>query len=84
MTVERLVVIALVAVGAWTVASFLACLWVAAAMRRDDDVPTRAEDDVQPWDSRTVTLADGVSVTVSSGGQATISDAAPFENRWQN
>ena len=79
----RIVILALVAIGCWIVAAFLAWLWVAAALRRDDDEPHQeVEDDVQPWDSRTVTLADGVSVTISSG--PTISDTAPAEHRWQN
>ena len=64
----RLVVIALVAVGCWTLSAALAWLWVYAALRRDDDVPE--PDGVQPWDippwdyPATVTTSGSPSVTV--------------------
>lgn len=51
-TMTRLILAALA--GA---AALLAWLWIAAALRRDDDVPD--EDGVQPWDAYAVTLADG-------------------------
>ena len=47
----KLILAALVALA------LLAWLFVAAALRRDDDVPEM--DGVQPWDAYAVTLADG-------------------------
>ena len=55
----RLIVIALVAVGCWTLSAALAWLWAYAALRRDDDVPTyrEPEDGIQGADPYSVTLA---------------------------
>ena len=75
----RIVIIALVALGCWTVAALLAWLWVTAALRRDDDVPSPGiEDDVQPWDvPATWTFAAGPSVTVVLDEQSETTGGRP-------